>query len=119
MSCLYRFGAPTTVDALPVELLSDIFHIAAQVESKRRGLDFDFDTICAPLQFASVSRHWRNVALSTPSIWSSILVTLQGIEDSWTFDTRHIVRYLELSKNYPLDILVDARDIDWDFSEPE
>lgn len=119
MSCLYRFAAPTTVDVLPVELLSDIFHIAAQVDSKRRGLDFGFEAICAPLHFASVSRHWRAVALGTPSIWSSVLVTLQGVEDPMTFDTRHIVRYLELSKNYPIDILVDARDIDWDFSEPE
>ncbi|EAU86675.2 hypothetical protein CC1G_07333 [Coprinopsis cinerea okayama7 len=34
-----------------------------------------------------------------------------------TLDTRHITSYLALSKRYPLDILIDARDYEWDFLE--
>ncbi|TFK19761.1 hypothetical protein FA15DRAFT_600902 [Coprinopsis marcescibilis] len=36
-----------------------------------------------------------------------------------TLDKRHITNYLALSRLHPLDILVDARDPDWDFAEED
>ena len=112
-------ASPTTIDVLPIELLSYIFHLAVHAESKQNGLDFDASTVHAPLQLALVSKHWREVALGTPSIWSSILVTIEAVQDPEQYDTRHIEQCLQLSKSYPLDVLLDTRDINWDFSEPE
>ncbi|KAH6879590.1 hypothetical protein BKA70DRAFT_1475013 [Coprinopsis sp. MPI-PUGE-AT-0042] len=36
-----------------------------------------------------------------------------------SLDVRHITSYLALSRQYPLDILIDARDYEWDFLEDD
>lgn len=94
------------------------------------GPPFTTDTIRTPLVLSSVSRHWRRVALNTPALWTSLCITIEMVEDlgdaeerplhhKTTLNTSHITSYLALSRNYPLDILIDARDQDWDFFEPE
>ncbi|KAK2467634.1 hypothetical protein APHAL10511_000489 [Amanita phalloides] len=80
--------------ALPVELLSCVFTLSDD-----------------PHILACVCKHWLRVARNTPRLWTRICVT--------TLDMRHAVASLALSKKYPLDILIDARDDEWDFSEPE
>lgn len=130
----YARPSPPPIDTLPVELLSYIFTLGTHATAEplpTGGPDapvFDTESVKAPLIFASVSRYWRQVALSTPSLWTSLCITLELVRPAQdpsssstpcTIDTRHITSYLALSRHYPIDILIDARDQDWDFQEEE
>ena len=61
------------IDSLPNELLSAIFKAGQQTSnpSFRGGLPF-------PLLVSSVSRHWRDVALSYHDLWTSIDVSFEA-----------------------------------------
>ncbi|KAG9315490.1 hypothetical protein JVU11DRAFT_3103 [Chiua virens] len=50
-----------------------------------------------------VCRHWREVALSTPSIWTTIEVTPECCPPY-----QHVSTMLERSKGLPIDVLVDS-----------
>lgn len=100
------------IHSLPVELLSNIF---AHTDM--------------PLVISTVNKQWRRIALNTPALWTTLCVTaemIQAQEDhdlslytTGVFNTGHLTTYIHRSRKYPLDILIDARDPDWDFSEPE
>ncbi|RXW17344.1 hypothetical protein EST38_g8503 [Candolleomyces aberdarensis] len=139
----YARPSPPPINTLPVELLSYIFtlgtHATAEPQpSGECGNDpegapaFTTENVKMPLVLASVSRYWRRVALNTPSLWTSFCITLEMVHPSQDqhpssssstpsslLDTRHITSYLALSRHYPIDILIDARDQDWDFLEEE
>ncbi|KAG6909760.1 hypothetical protein DXG01_015476 [Tephrocybe rancida] len=122
---------PSPIQKLPVELLSYILAIGAHgVENDDYSSvpSIDAETIKTPLAFSGVSHHWRSVAHKTPSLWTSICITAGLIDPgagqgqpkaAARFNASHLETYLALSRNYPLNILIDARDQDWDFSEPE
>ncbi|KAL0581267.1 hypothetical protein V5O48_000750 [Marasmius crinis-equi] len=125
--------AHAPVERLPVELLSYIFvlgtHSTPSIceEASQESTSFNVDSIKTPLVFAAVNRHWRAVALNTPALWTSLCVTVGSLESASDTDnprapvlnTSHVTSYLALSRKHPLDILIDARDMDWDFYEPE
>ncbi|KAI0828495.1 hypothetical protein BC628DRAFT_1316079 [Trametes gibbosa] len=125
---------------LPVELLSYIFLLGAHTpdasDIEAEGLEghgSEANTTArderggispcmsssstTPDVFAAVSRHWRQVALGTPQLWTRLVVTVGDIpcgSDDWFHAFR---RYLSRSVRCPLDIYIDARDPEWDFSE--
>lgn len=118
--------------SLPLELLSYIFVLGAhsppdtlKYNSKRQELPpFNADSVKTPLIYSAVCRHWRTVALGTAALWTNICITawsmeMSGFEQEKRANLTHITSSLSLSRNYPLNILLDARDIDWDFAEPE
>ncbi|KAF6742568.1 hypothetical protein DFP72DRAFT_860346 [Ephemerocybe angulata] len=130
----YARPGPPPIDTLPVELLSYIFTLGTHSPfepSQSNGFGdepegipaFNSENVKTPLVLASVSRYWRRVVLNTPSLWTSLCITLEMVQPSEgssapsTFDTTHITSYLTLSRRYPIDILIDARDPDWDFQE--
>lgn len=123
----YRSSAP--INHLPTELLSYIFTLSTQVASEpSSGTDQNTpeitpESIRVPLVVSSVCRRWRAVALSQLSLWAKICVSADLVDHSlsWkpTIDPRHIASYLARSRSYPLDILIDARDPEWDFEESE
>ncbi|KAF8806737.1 hypothetical protein BYT27DRAFT_7190385 [Phlegmacium glaucopus] len=102
------------INKLPIELLSCIFSLST----------IDGDTITTqsvqfPLVLSSVNRLWRQVALGTPILWSNLCITVELVEQQRRqLNTSHITSYLALSRKYPLSILIDARDENWNF-EPE
>ncbi|KAI0354124.1 hypothetical protein OH77DRAFT_1522041 [Trametes cingulata] len=138
--------AKTTYQApiakLPVELLSYIFILGAHTpdandtlthdgegsnDCNASGPDGRYDispcvssSSTPPDVFASVNRHWREVALGTPQLWTRICVTIGDLmhsgEGKW-FPA--VSRYLWRSGKCPLDVYIDARDPDWDFSESD
>jgi hypothetical protein len=124
---------PPPIERLPVELLSYIFllgtYATEEADRTERNLSFTSESIKTPLIISSVNRHWRHVALNTPSLWTSLCVTAEMVDATQDHDmspfttgvlnTGHLTTYLQRSRKYPLDILIDARDQDWDFSEPE
>ncbi|KAJ3864244.1 hypothetical protein EV359DRAFT_41459 [Lentinula novae-zelandiae] len=118
--------------SLPLELLSYIFVLGAHSppdtpkhNSKRQELPpFNADSVKTPLIYSAVCRHWRTVALGTAALWTNICITawsmeMSGFEQEKRANLTHITSSISLSRNYPLNILLDARDIDWDFAEPE
>ncbi|KDQ55415.1 hypothetical protein JAAARDRAFT_37438 [Jaapia argillacea MUCL 33604] len=133
------------VNKLPVELLSYIFNLGThskdiRLEDRDEDEDeghLDFDPFCEvfPHTVASVNRHWRRVALSTSTIWTNVCVTISDIvvgdgddDGIWRtkapartsrLDTSRVDLQLIRSRSSPLDIIIDSRDPDWDFSEPE
>jgi hypothetical protein len=128
----------TPVDKLPVELLSIIFVLTTHTlqrdcadDSSQKQVSefgFDLDSVRTPLILSSVNKRWRQIALSTAALWTSICVSigdLVGIEDdkdkdhncTHTLNTSRIESCLALSRKSPLDILIDARNPDWNFSE--
>ncbi|GLB40904.1 hypothetical protein LshimejAT787_0901190 [Lyophyllum shimeji] len=119
------------IQRLPVELLSYIFSLGTHSvddDEDPACPAFDAETIKTPLILSQVNRQWRNIARNTPSLWTSICVTAALVDvgdgvapplNSPRLHASHLTTYLSLSRKSPLDILIDARDQDWDFSEPE
>ncbi|KAI0329330.1 hypothetical protein GY45DRAFT_1371639 [Cubamyces sp. BRFM 1775] len=135
------------IERLPVELLSYIFILGAHTPDPQ---DFDsesdatdgertreghepfgedeqaispciFSSSTPPDVFAAVNRHWREVALGTPKLWTRICVTIGDLQhntsDGGWFPA--VSRYVSRSRRCPLDIYIDARDPEWDFSEDD
>ncbi|KAG6335962.1 hypothetical protein ID866_3115 [Astraeus odoratus] len=76
--------------------------------SEESGLDSDDASINSsefwpPFQLLAshICRHWRNVALETPSLWNKIYIS---DDDSPPFD--RVTTYLQRSKSLPLDITI-------------
>ncbi|KAJ7040925.1 hypothetical protein C8F04DRAFT_1391393 [Mycena alexandri] len=116
----------SSIDSLPVEVLAYIFVVGTHELMKSHGEQddkcqtFNADTVKAPLVYASVNRHWRNVALNTPALYTSLCITpemLREVGNIETLDTTGILSNLTLSQNHLIDILIDARDPDWDFED--
>lgn len=120
----------TPIDTLPVELLSYIFILSNTPAHDPTPADplFDADVAKTPTRLSSVCKHWRRVAWETPALWTHLCATIGSIHEFVVrptrqrlplFDTSHFSAYLKLSRNRPLDILIDARDPEYDFGEPE
>lgn len=138
-----RFSS-TPIAKLPVELLSHIFVLTTHTPSEPQDDDpvggyrppFNLDSVITPITLSSVSHHWRSIALSTPALWTSLCVSvgdieppqeeshesfgeLAGVKKTGVLNTTPLTSYLALSRNYPVDIFIDARDEDWDYTEDE
>ena len=124
----------TPINDLPAELLSYIFLLGAnrspEEKSSARYASGDVDQLSPcmtysyafPCLIAGVSRHWRGVALCTSQLWNKIPVTDEDSDDLNNLDENSfpLARiFLSRSGSAPLDIMVDARDPAWDFSEFE
>jgi F-box-like len=140
-SCdLHQFPFSSPINNLPIELLSYIFSLSSHPEEKEeehrppeekeedRPPTITTESVQVPLILSNVSRLWRQVALGTPQLWSSLCITVELVEiherDSETETSSRLktslITYLSLSQKYPLDILIDARDENFNFDpEPE
>ncbi|KAF8176364.1 hypothetical protein K438DRAFT_1939381 [Mycena galopus ATCC 62051] len=118
------------INSLPVELLAYIFHLGTHEPLRNDNRDrddddcqpFNADSVKAPLVYTSVSWHWRRVALSTPSLFTSLCITpalFHQVGTEEVLDTTGIASYLSLSQNCLVDILIDARDQEWDFEDDD
>lgn len=92
------------MDQIPNELLSDVFSLLMS------QLDQDPAFIRVLCQ---VCARWRRVAISTGRLWGRVQITLPLSigQRRWT-DI-----YLANSNPYPIDILIDLRDPEWDWNE--
>jgi hypothetical protein len=68
-ACLNQFRAPTSF--LPPDALSLIFQHACALPPL-----LDEDDPHFPIILGSVSKHWRHVAWSTPSLWTAIVINV-------------------------------------------
>ncbi|KAJ7148926.1 hypothetical protein C8R43DRAFT_1007669 [Mycena crocata] len=99
----------SSIDRLPNELLSTIFISA--IEQHCHDESNPFTT--SPTTISHICRRWRQVALSTGSLWTNIVLTFPTSNEQLT----RTLTWLGRSKTYPLDILMDFRDQEWDWEE--
>ncbi|PPQ71261.1 hypothetical protein CVT24_009514 [Panaeolus cyanescens] len=105
-------GTPTrpslTINDLPPEILATIFHTYMFWEDESDLIDpelegmisvFKPDPRSAPLLFCNVCSYWREVAISTPALWSAIVIHYLCCPET-------ISVWLERSQAHPLSLLV-------------
>lgn len=101
----------SAIDRLPNELLSTIFMLA--VEQHNHDESDPFTT--SPTTISHICHRWRQVSLETGSLWTNIVLTFPTSNEQLT----RTLTWLSRSKTYPLDILLDFRDPEWDWDEEE
>ncbi|KAJ3523634.1 hypothetical protein NMY22_g11351 [Coprinellus aureogranulatus] len=107
-------SVPFLINDLPRELLEEIFReflhgtTATTFWEEATPLPGSFSRIKAlprtkttPLILAHVCSHWRDTLMSTPSLWSKLLVSCPEPSDIPLFE-----RWLELSSSCPLDLTI-------------
>ncbi|KAL0579298.1 hypothetical protein V5O48_002696 [Marasmius crinis-equi] len=100
---LARYNALLSpIRLLPLEVVAEIFHHCLPNQPFIRPSPFD-----APILLTQVCRHWRDIALSTPSLWSSIAVTVH--KDQCTPPLSLIETWVSRSKMQPLSFSIDER----------
>lgn len=97
----------TSAQSLANELLSQIFILAAHDSHDR------YDAILYPIVVSHVCAAWRQIAISTSGLWTSIILTHPS---PWSQLSR-TVTYLSRSRNRPLDLFLDFRDPSWNWEE--
>ncbi|KAG2151655.1 uncharacterized protein EDB93DRAFT_1083123 [Suillus bovinus] len=135
----YQIHRPCNINVLPVEILSYIFTLATHDavstnnDYKRRyQVPFSPESVTMPTVLASVHRHWRNVALSTSTLWTSLVMSLGQVvrvqvgpdasdERAYTtfLDVQRLATHIARSRNSSVDVLIDTRDPEWDFEDDE
>ena len=87
--------------AFPIEILSEIFLIASHSSLDETRLDVDDTVFLKPnpnqqqYKLTSVCRHWREAALSTPTLWSHIEIDLGPTKLSRTYYFKECDRELQ------------------------
>jgi hypothetical protein len=88
---LRNLRAPTA--SLPNEILSEVF---------KAGPSTPWDCLNHAMSVSQVTRRWRGVAISTPSIWAAIHIGLFSMRN-WL---KLMEVFLERSRETPLDIII-------------
>ncbi|KAG2159471.1 uncharacterized protein EDB93DRAFT_1115890 [Suillus bovinus] len=110
------------IHRLPVEILQAIFLLAVDNGPDCPSIfSYEATTISAnfaspPLLFTRVCHHWRDVARSTPEIWSRIEVKLPpvSVKPLTPFFTSLLQFWLAQSDNLPLTIHMASNYSSWD-----
>ncbi|PPR02381.1 hypothetical protein CVT24_011723 [Panaeolus cyanescens] len=99
---------PLTINELPPEILAEIFHTYMFSEDDSDLMNPELEGMVsvflpnprsAPLLFCGVCGYWRNVAISTPALWSAIT-----IYDDVNLETVRL--WLKRSQSHPLSLFV-------------
>ncbi|KAF8606168.1 hypothetical protein BDV93DRAFT_521019 [Ceratobasidium sp. AG-I] len=91
-----------SINRLPPEILSRIFVTLVRASQYAVFVhDRRYDEINYPVQLSSICVHWRQVAISTPTLWSSI--ELLRSSDSF-YDPQYLDMFYERSANAPLSV---------------
>ena len=98
-------NAVPTINTLPPELLAHIFTLYATETVRIASISifeaydpFNYPSPRAALRLTEVCKHWRDVSLTTPSLWSGVICG--------GTDATPITRYLQRSKSVPLHAIV-------------
>ncbi|KAH9926846.1 hypothetical protein B0H21DRAFT_712293 [Amylocystis lapponica] len=90
------------VQCLPVEILAMIFHVGCKMPLKESGKRSPGGALPFPMLIASVSRRWRDIALTTPILWTNLHICMSR--------PLHWPRLsLERSLGRLLDVTIDCR----------
>ncbi|KAF7343309.1 F-box domain-containing protein [Mycena venus] len=101
-------SASCEVERLHNELLSTIFMFAVQQYNRETD-----SSTTSPMTISHICHRWRQVALETGDLWSNIVLTFPPSNQQLSRTQTWLLR----STTYPLEILLDFRDPDWDWDE--
>lgn len=103
----------------PLPRLGDVVgdELRTPIQKTYPPLDVSSQSSTCPLHLSSVCRRWRGIALSEPTLWTTIVTTGDDVLDGIP-DVRGLQMFLSRARHAPLDILVDLRDTEWDFCDP-
>lgn len=87
------------VSRIPSDVLSMIFEECRQLNPQWSGVLFHLHQSPVEVRLSHVSSHWREVALTSPSLWSSIHYPFAHKEDS-------LMEYLKRSNGSLLDVYI-------------
>ncbi|KAG1905305.1 uncharacterized protein F5891DRAFT_683982 [Suillus fuscotomentosus] len=87
------------VSRIPSDVLSMIFEECRQLNPQWSGILFLLHQSPVEVRLSHVSSHWREVALTSPSLWSSIHYPFSHKEDS-------LMEYLKRSDGSLLDVYI-------------
>ncbi|KAJ7241037.1 hypothetical protein B0H12DRAFT_1074619 [Mycena haematopus] len=87
---------------LPTEITAEIFshYVGKRHDIRRRD--------AGPLLLASVCKSWSEICLSTCSLWASVFISWDRIEDGWDVPLPPVQRWFSRAGSYPLDIFVSV-----------
>ncbi|KDQ59587.1 hypothetical protein JAAARDRAFT_205618 [Jaapia argillacea MUCL 33604] len=102
-------GQVLPIDRIPNELLSGIFEIVTH------SFDDPGESLSTPTTLSLVCSRWRQIAISTPELWTTIFLT-QALSPH---DIARTSTWLERSKTRPLDLYLDFRDPCWSWDEED
>jgi hypothetical protein len=97
----------TSIHSLANEILSQIFSLVTHDSHDRH------DAIHYPIIISHVSSAWRQVALSTSSLWTFIILTHPS---PWSQLSRTLA-FISRSRKRHLDLFLDFRDPSWNWRE--
>jgi hypothetical protein len=90
---------------LPNEVVSEIFLHTLCPSSPDHGYGVP-SSLKAPMLLGRICRKWREIALSTPSLWNTIQLRLEGIDPSYDNKLRLLQIWLARSRSCPLCISI-------------
>lgn len=106
------------IHSLPNEILSYIFLNAINHNDHNNNSsdsDSGFDVAFFPLTISHTCSRWRKVSISTGSLWTAIKLFLPCCRGQFAY----LEAWLSRSKSYPLDMLLDFRDEEWNWDSEE
>lgn len=97
------------ISSLPHEVVTNIFKIG------RDSLPHTWDHIPFEILVSHVTRHWREVALATTTLWAIIY------RHEWQYNLEPIMVYLQRSRQTPMELVVKigTDDVAWGSGDEE
>ncbi|KZP12517.1 hypothetical protein FIBSPDRAFT_156672 [Athelia psychrophila] len=95
-----------SMDTLPNELIAHIFTMGSASEPPRVH-SRENHSLPFALLVSSISRRWRDTAISSPPLWSRLSFTVDPLADSWI-----LFLFLPRSGTHPLDIRINLEHAD-------
>lgn len=100
-------NSSTTIHDLSVEIISFIFLIATH------HFEDPFESVLLPITVSHVCSRWRDVAIWTRGLWTSIVFTFPICRSQLS----RSMTWLSRSHPFPIDIFLDFRDPSWAWEE--
>ncbi|KAK1229853.1 hypothetical protein PQX77_007071 [Marasmius sp. AFHP31] len=97
------------IHAMPSEILTIIFKFCCETNVMEPW------SLPPALRLATVCGRWRDITLSTPSLWTSILIELDDWVSSFDILDQLMERYISRSQNSPLTLALKIPHYAFDF----
>jgi len=101
-STVLRRGYESALSHLPVEVLCQIFVLCLPAEIHH----FRISSNLAPILLTRICRRWREVAVTTPSLWSRLYVNVLPDREDWRKATLCYSLWLQRSRERPLSLAI-------------
>ena len=92
---------------LPPDIISTIFEFCLRDFTDHQVSPYTEEDLSIPLSLGAICSYWRDIAWSTPTLWSSLVIRVTRKHDSLTTDIAE--EWLARSGQLPLTIRISSR----------